>query len=218
MDSLTHETAHSMNDIATGTAILDSCVLLSQELDFTRLKRSAEKEFYRGIATWLKQAGYNSDTDIRYLGTRKECDLYAYDGQSSLFVEVKILFTEYWRKRTWPRQRLESRLFHPLKQLGDETHSVAQDLQKLACLRLPKSTHLGILVVSSETDLHSASGLFAEFAALARIDALPWNSASRRIANPYWQQHGFHLDFRLWVCPRERVAGWWEATRPAFNC
>lgn len=133
-----------------------------------------------------------------------------------MYLEAKLLFPHYWEETRGQRYRDKQRLFEPLILFGKhrESHSVAQDLEKLATHSLPNAHYLGVLVIASYTEQNHCMDDFAEFARLANL-ASPWIGGARQFANCFWT--GFFLDARIWMCPATEIEKWWSIAHPRFQ-
>jgi hypothetical protein len=193
---------------------LDAVQTAAKEHDFTSQQRP-ERCFENALSSALLAAGHQARLQVPYFGTRLKCDVGVCIEGHNTYLEVKLLFPDYWakRKQDW---RDRQRLLEPLILLGKnrEKHSAAQDIIKLASFQLPHPHYLGILVVASCTEQHHRKVDFAQFGKLAALTS-PWIAADREFPNPYWPEYS--LDARVWICPANEVLDWWRKSRNRFQ-
>lgn len=197
--------------------ILDLVQAVDRGHDFTNVNR-AEKYFSDCLRDVIVHGGDTAHREVAYLDSQKHCDLFADIGGQRCYLEVKLLFPTYWASR-WPA-RGRQRLLDPLESftLPPEFHSAARDLAKLATHRLDRPDQLGILIVSSHDAHYDTDHDFATLASLTRLDQPPWVQAVRRFPNTHWHaKGGYQLDARIWLCPADRLAGWWETVKHLYG-
>ena len=202
--------------------ILDLVQSVDREHDFTDQTRGAEKYFTDCLRDAIVRAGGTARREVPYLDapTSLRCDLFAEISGRRCYLEVKLLFPTYWSKVQNRIARDRQRLLAPLESftLPPETHSAARDLEKLATHSLDRPDLLGILVVSSHDEDYDTEPDFVTFARLARLDQPPWVAARRRFPNTHWHQKGgYHLDARVWLCPADEIAGWWNGIKDLYS-
>lgn len=200
--------------------ILDLVQEVDREFDFTG-RGHAERYFSDCLKEVIVRDGGTANREVAYLDDPGlHCDLFMELAGYRCYLEVKLLFPTYWSKtRNWIA-RDRQRLLDPLEAftIGQESHSAARDLEKLATHSLGRPDYLGILVVSSHDADYDTDPDFAKLATLVRLDQLPWLSASRRFPNTFWHAKGeYHLDGRIWLCPGDQITGWWETVKHLYQ-
>lgn len=194
--------------------LLDASRRVDVASDFTDSYRNSENCFSDTLRDELREANVNANREVSYINApRKKCDLFAEIHGTRVYLEVKLLYPNYWKKSA----RYKQRLFDPLIISGNtrETHSAARDLEKLATLQLSRPDYLGILIVSSCTERYDSKEDFATFSRLAQLDDQPWINGRLDFPNSHHQ--GFYLDARAWIVSAEEIGGWWDRVGHLFD-
>lgn len=201
--------------------VLDLVESVDRLYDFTNRTRGAENYLSDCMTEIIVRAGGTASREVPYLDAPSlHCDLFAEIRDERCYFENKILFPTWWLKNRGQITRDRQRLLEPLESfaLPRESHSAARDLERLATHRLDCPDWLGIVVVTSHDEQFDPQPDSEKFARLARLDEPPWLSGTRRFPNTFWyHKGGYLLDARVWICPAEEMAGWWQTVKHRYQ-
>ena len=131
------------------------------------------------LAELLPSCGFPAEAEAWYPRLPKQhrnrCDLVVdmpQDGK--LWLEIKGAWKAYWVGAKG-RSIYRSYLLSPLVPgLGEKTHTVPGDLEKLKTVRRPEGAEIGLLLVGFEAANDPMDGDIAELVRLTRFDRPPW--------------------------------------------
>lgn len=137
-----------------------------------------EPNWVHHLAERLGREGVDAQCEVTYPSrSRRRCDLVVTlpDG-SSLWLEVKGAWKEYWRRLGRGDRLYRSYLLHPLVPGLDQTktHTAALDLKKIEALDGVEAGRAGLLLIGFDSLAAPMDGDVAELIALAGLDADPW--------------------------------------------
>lgn len=139
------------------------------------------------LAQLLPKHGYPTRAEVPYPAMQRcKCDdVVTLEDGSTLWLENKGAWREYWRERG-NLKTYRSYLLHPLVPGLDasKSHTVPLDLKKLESLRRPHADRVALLLIGFDTNQHSMVGDIAELTRLAGLEAAPWSEAADNWADP----------------------------------
>ena len=147
------------------------------------LKRpQTEPSWSRRLAELLPDSGLPARAEVcypRHTGVQGGfCDVVAtLPNKTDLWLEIKGSWPLYWGRKNGVYR---SYLFHPLLPgLGDKSHTVPLDIEKLRVLRHEDASHCGLLLLGFDSDGDPMDADVAELVQLAGLVQPPWATCTR---------------------------------------
>ena len=121
--------------------------------------RQDERSINQGLKELFSQFGWTAETEVRYPGRRKKCDIVvSVPSTGKLWLEIKLAWKAWFsaakRKIEYNSESIyRSYLLGPLYGGLEKSHSALQDIEKLGSLGHPEADYVtGLLVGFDSTD------------------------------------------------------------------
>jgi len=162
------------------------------------IRPPTETSWTRRLKEMLTTAGYPTQAEVYYPGTKQRCDnVVTMPDGGLLWLENKGAWKQYWIDHGG-LGIYQSYLFHPLKPgLMAKTHTVPHDLGKLATLKRSDAQRVGYLLIGFDSVAAPMQDDVLELAALAKLDAAPWTAFAASWPDRYRSGQAVHV--WLWI-------------------
>jgi hypothetical protein len=176
---------------------------------FESMPTKIEKALHLGLARRLREDGWEVAVEMRYPSSRKTCDLFISKPNGlRCWIEVKIVWRQWFYERVKRNQASMYRpyFFGPLVPGWKQSHSVAQDTEKLEVIDASVGDVVGILGIGFDSAKQEIVHDLNELAQLARLSERNWNIDSVRC----WRdRHSDECSLSCWF--------WWKPTTASMQ-